>query len=182
MCNYILEKLTQEEISDYISKGISLAPCVLYGVHDKSFAWICKEEMCDMDYIQQHNISYKKIDGAGSTIICSEGDLDFGFFGSEDFCKKMFNRISNLVSKKLTNGELLNNDFMYNNNKYGSVTKINFGDIYYVGVHISNNINKELINKICQKKCFKQPEKMPIPITEQDVFDLYGDINCENDI
>ena len=169
-----LIKLKQEEISTYINIGIKEAPCVLYGIHDKPFVWICREEMCDYEYIKNNNIPHIKIDGNGSSIVCSEGDINFGFFGSKEFCEEMFDKLSKLVSKKITNFKFLNNDFMYNGNKHGSLTSIDFGDVYYIGVHLSNNINKELIEKICMKKCFKTPEKLPNPITEDDILNLYG--------
>lgn len=170
---YKVLKLKQEDIPNYIPFGIEAAPCVLYGIHDKPFCWICNEEKCDFDYIKEHNIPYIKIDGNGSTIVCSEGDINFGFFGTEDFCNEQFKKLSNLVSKKTTDSKFLNNDFMYNDNKHGGATHIDFGDVYYIGVHISNNIDKDLIERICKKKCYKTPEKLSNPITEEDVLKLY---------
>lgn len=166
-------KFKQEEIPSYIPYGLENAPCILYGIHDKPFAWICKEELCNYDYLKKRNIPYINIDGNGSTIITAEGDIDFGFFGSKEFCEEQFYKLSNYISKLLTNGKFLNNDFMYDGNKYGSATKIEFGEITYIGVHISNNIDKELINNICLKKCYKIPEKMPIPLLESDVEKIF---------
>lgn len=170
-----LIKLTAKEIPTYLELGIKESPCVLYGIHDSPFVWICKEEKCDFEYIKKNNIPYKKIQGVGSTIVCSKGDINFGFFGDKEFCEEMFNKISVLVSTKVNGYKFLNNDFMYNGNKHGSLTRIDFGNVYYIGVHISNNIDKELIEKICLKKCFNQPEKLPVPITEEDVLGLYGE-------
>lgn len=170
-----LIKLKQEDIPEYIDLGVKEAPCVLYGIHDKPFVWICQEEKCDFDYILNNKISYKKLDGRGSTIVCSKGDIDFGFFGEKSFCEEMFYRLSNLISEKLTGCNFVNNDFMYNGNKHGSVTFIDFGEVYYIGVHISNEIDKDLIETICKKKCYKQPEKLPEPLIENDVLMLYKD-------
>ena len=135
-------KLRQEDIPNYIQLGIKEAPCVLYGIHDKSFVWVCNEEQCDWEYIRINNIPHIQIDGKGSTIVCSKGDINFGFFGNREFCEEMFQKLSNLVSQKITNFRFLNNDFMYNGNKHGSATNIDFGDVYYIGVHLSNNIDK----------------------------------------
>ena len=63
---------------------------------------------------------------------------------------------------------------MYNGNKYAGATSIDFGGCYYIGVHISNDINKELINKICLKKSYKTPEKLPKALTEEDVKLMFG--------
>lgn len=172
---YKIKKLTQDDIPNYLHTGVSHSPCVLYGVHDKHFAWICAEEMCDFYYIKDNNIPYIKINGGGSTIVCSKGDLDLGFFGSKEFCEEMFMRISNMFSKILTGSKFINNDFMYDGNKYGAVTSINLGNVFYMGVHISNNINTELINRICLKKAYKKPERLPIQITEKEILDIYHD-------
>jgi hypothetical protein len=164
-----IRKLTQNDIPKYIKTGIENAPCILYGIHDKDFVWICKEKKCDFDYIKENNINHIEINGTGSTIVCAEGDLDFGFFGSEEFCYKMLNKVSEYLSKLLTGGEIINNDFMYNGNKYAAATRIDLGDCYYIGVHVSNNINKDLINNVCLKKSYKTPEKLPKALTEKDI-------------
>lgn len=173
MAKYKIIKLSQEDIPNYLKTGINNLPCVLYGIHDKPFAWICEEEKCDLDYIIKNKINYIKLNAPGSTIVCSEGDINFGFFGTKNFCEKMFEKISNYISKIITNGKFINNDFMYNGNKHGSMTFINFQNCYYIGVHISNNINKDLISKICRKKCFKDPEKLPVEFKEEDVFKIF---------
>lgn len=172
-----LIKITPEDIPQYLEMGIKNAPCVIYGTQTKPFVWIGKEELCDFDYIQKNNIPYKRLNGPGSTVVCSEGDINFGFFGTKQFCEEMFDKLSIFVSKKINGYTFLNNDFMYNGNKHGSFTRIDFDNIHYIGVHISNNINKELIEIICKKKCYKQPEKLPDPITEEDVLKIYGENN-----
>lgn len=181
MFKYKVIKLTQDDIPNYLKMGVVNSPCVLYGIHNKPFVWICEEEKCDLDYILKHNINYIKLNAPGSTIVCSEGDINFGFFGSKEFCDRMFDKIAKYVSKIITNSKFINNDFMYNGNKHGSMTFIDLGECYYIGVHISNNINKELISKICRKKCFKQPEKLPVEFTEKDVLNIYNGEHYEND-
>lgn len=174
MNKFNLIKLTQEDIPNYLDIGVREQPCVLYGIHDKSYAWICKEEMCDLDVIKQNNINYKRLEKApGSTIVCSEGDLDLGFFGSEEFCREALRKVSEKFSEILTGSTLINNDFMYNDNKYGAYTAMSLGDTYYIGVHISNNINKDLINQVCKKPVFKNPEKLPIVIDEQCILKIF---------
>lgn len=174
--DYKIIKFTQAEIPNYIECGIKNSPCVLYGIHDKPFVWICKEEKCNYEYIQKNKIAHIKINGGGSTIVCSSGDIDFGFFGDKEFCLEMFEKISQLVSQKVSGNKLLNNDFMYNNCKYGSMTSIDLGNCFYVGVHISNNIDNDLITNICQKKCYKTPSKLENQITERDVVELFGGV------
>lgn len=170
-------KLTQDEIPNYLNYGSKNAPCVLYGIHDKPFAWICQEEKCDYDYILKNNINHIKINGAGATIVCSPDDLDLGFFGTKEFCEEMLNKIIRLVSNKLTKGRFVNNDFMYGDKKHGSFTRMDLGKCYYIGVHLSNNIDTELINSICKKVSYKTPSELPFPITEEDIIKLY----CQGD-
>lgn len=174
MSNYVVKKLTQDDIPNYLNVGMTSYPCVLYGIHDKSFAWICKEEKCDYEYIVDNNINHIKLNAPGSTIVCSKGDVDFGFFGTETFCKEMFAKLSKVISELISDGVFINNDFMYNGNKHGSATFIDFGECYYIGVHISNNINKDLISRVCKKKSFKTPEKMPIQLTEETILKVFN--------
>lgn len=172
---YNIKELTQQDIPNYLQLGKELAPCVLFGVHDKPFAWICREELCDYDFIKNNNINHIKISGSGSTIVCSKGDIDLGFFGDQEFCNQMLERISKKFAEILTDSKFVNNDFMYNGNKYGAVTSIKLGDCYYLGVHISNEIDTELIGKICLKKCFKKPEKLPITIDKSTILSIFDD-------
>lgn len=170
-----LMKIDQNDIQSYIQVGLQNAECVLYGIYDRTFVWLCKDKKYDKEYIESHNIEYKEIDGDGSAIVCSAGDIDLGIFGSENFCNTQFQKISELISSKITNGKLLNNDFMYGTGKYGSATKIDFGNVKYIGIHISNYVNNELIDKICKKTMFKMPSQLDNKVTEQDIIDLWGD-------
>ena len=174
MLNYVVKKLTQEDIPEYLQTGIDMQPCVLYGIHDKNFVWICEEEKCDYDYILESNINHIRLNAPGSTIVCSEGDVDFGFFGTEEFCKEMFEKLARTISQLTTNGVFVNNDFMYNGNKHGSVTFMDLGKCYYIGAHISNNIDKALIAKVCKKKSFKEPEQLPEQLTEDIILRVFN--------
>lgn len=166
-------KLTQKDIPNYLEIGKENAPCILYGIHDKEFAWICEDEKCDYNAIDKEKVDYINLQAGGSTIVCSAGDLDFGFFGDKDFCSDRLEDVSNYMSYILKGGEILNNDFMYDGNKYGAYTHIDFGELYYVGVHLSNYINKKLISEICTKIIYKEPEQLPIKITEDDIPKMF---------
>lgn len=168
-----LIELTQKDIPNYLEIGKQNAPCILYGVHDKEFAWICEEENCDYNAIEKENINHININGAGSTIVCSKGDLDFGFFGSKEFCVDRLNDVSSYMSYILKNGEIVNNDFLYDGFKYGAYTNIDFGDVFYVGVHLSNYINNDLISEICTKKVYKIPNQLPVKVTREDIPKMF---------
>ena len=132
--------------------------------------------MCDYEYIKSHNIEHTVFPTAkGSTIVCSSGDLGLAVFGDNEFCSEVFGRICEEFSRKVNGGKLINNDFMYNGNKHGASTSMSFGDIEYIAIHISNQIDKELISKICKKEIHKIPEKLPNPITEEDIESLFAD-------
>lgn len=162
-------ELTQKDIPNYLQIGVENAPCILYGVHDKDFAWICKQENCNYNAIEKEEVNHINIQGNGSTIICSAGDLDFGFFGSEEFCVERLKDVSEYMSKVLKGGRVLNNDFMYDGNKYGAYTSIRFGDTFYIGVHLSNYVNNKLIDEICTKEILKKPSALPVKITREDI-------------
>lgn len=167
-------KINLNNINSFLEIGKNNFPCILYGIHKESFVWICEEKKNDENYIKEQKIKTFFLDNCpGSTIVCSKGDIDLGFFGDEEFCKKQLNKIINLFSKKITNLKFLNNDFIYNNNKYGAATFLKFDECCYIGVHISNNINSFLIAQICQKRSFTMPEKLPSPITENEIIELF---------
>lgn len=175
---YKLVKMKLSHTPEYLEFGFRNLPCVVYAVVDKPFAWICDGEKCDFDYIKNNNIGYKKLSGAGgTTIVSSAGDLVLGIFGDSKFCQEMGFRVSNWFSKKINGGEMINNDFMYNGNKYGAATTIGVGENFYLGIQVSNNIDTELIEKICKKKSIKKPEGLPSPLTEKELISLFGD--CE---
>lgn len=173
---YKLFKLSQDDLVSYIAKGVENAPCVLYGTYYKPYAFICEDELCDYEYIKSHNIEHTIFPTAkGSTIVCSSGDIGLAIFGDLEFCSEMFNRVSGEFSRVLNGGKFINNDFMYNGYKHGASTSMTFGDVEYVAMHISNEIDKELISKICKKDVKKIPEKLPHPITEKDVEKIFSD-------
>lgn len=167
-------ELTQEDIPNYLEIGKQNAPCILWGIHDKEFAWVCKQENCNLDVIEEKGINNKHLQGNGSTIVCSAGDLDFGFFGDKDFCLERLEDVSRYMSLVLKGGLVINNDFMYDGNKYGAYTSIDFGDVFYLGVHLSNYINNELIDEICTKEILKTPNALPVKITEKDIPEMFA--------
>lgn len=174
--NYKLFRLSQDDLVSYIEKGVKNAPCVLYGTYYKPYAFICEDELCDYEYIKEHNIEHTILPTArGSTIVCSKGDVGLAIFGDAEFCGEVFNRISNEFSRVINGGRFINNDFMYNGNKHGAATRMNFGDVEYIALHISNEIDKDLISKICKKQSSKIPEKLPQHITEVDIERIFSD-------
>ena len=167
-------KLGVNDIPQYLELGSKEQPCILYGIHEAPFVWICKEGKCNKDTINDMGLSSFEIkNGVGSTIVCAKGDIDIGFFGTKDFCFTQLQKIIELYSKKICNFEMINNDFMYDDKKYGAMTFCDLGECWYVGVHISNNIEKELISAICQKNSFKIPDQLPNIISEEELLTMW---------
>lgn len=167
---YSIIRQTTRDLEGYIELGLKNQPCVLYGTHSEPFVFICKEELCDYDYIKSNGILHKTLQNAsGSTIVCSKGDVALGFFGSFEFCKEMLKIMEHEFSKAINGGKIISNDFVYDCKKYGAMTEICFGDVYYLGIHISNSIDEDLIKNICKKQTIKVPSALPTPITEQDI-------------
>lgn len=166
-------EIQESDIPNFLEIGIENAPCVLFAYHKGDYALICEDKEYNIDDLKRNNISSTNINGKGGTIICTNGDVDFAFVGSEDYCWERLGELSKFISHLLTDGKLLNNDFIYGNNKYGSYTTIKKGDMFCIASHISNNINKKLIDEICFKNCYKIPEKLPEPITKEQIYQIF---------
>lgn len=168
-----LVEIQENEIPNFLEIGIQNAPCVLYAIHKGNYALICEEEKCNYDVLKERNVPIARIGGKGATIICAKGDIDFGIVGDKEYCISRLNELEKHISNLLTGGKLINNDFIYNGNKYGSYTAIDIGNYYCIAIHMSNNIDKELIQAVCLKQCFKEPEKLPTPITKKVLKDIF---------
>lgn len=175
---YKIIKLTHEAFfEDYISVGKKLQPCILYAQHETPFAWICNHEMCDFDYIKENNIRYKKLIGCnGTTVVSSKGDLGISVFGPIEFIVDILNRITKLFHEKINGADLVGNDFIYNGHKYGAITRTELDNgVHYMAIQISNNLDRELIAKICKKAINKIPASLPNPITIEDIANICSD-------
>lgn len=173
-----LVKINQSDIPNLFNIGLENLPCVMYVIYDKPFVWIMRDRYCNLEKIKELGIDYIELpNNSGSTIVASAKDLDFGLFGDREYCEEMLGRIVGYISKVLTDGRLVNNDMMYGGCKYGAISKSNIGNgNYFYAVHLSNYIDKELINEICTKTMFKIPNSLPIKITEENIPNIFNEV------
>ena len=169
-------KFSQKDLNKLFEVGVENAPCICWIEIERNVAVIGDEELCDYNAIDKENVDIFRFIGNASTVIASKGDIEIGIFGNKELCEESLKRVSNKISQILTSGKMENNDFMYNGNKYGSSVMANVGnDVYWLGIHISNSINEELIEKICKKKMHKKPTPMPRHIYVDEILDLFED-------
>lgn len=170
-----LVKIQQSDIPNLLEIGLENQPCVMYVIYEKPFVWIMKDRNSDLEKIKELGIDYIELpNNAGSTIVASAGDLDFGVFGDREYCEYKLAQVVDYISKMLTGGELVNNDMMYGEFKYGAISKAPLGnDLYFYAIHLSSYIDIELINQICTKPVYKIPNALPVKITEEDIQNIF---------
>ena len=170
----------QGDLKDYIHFGIQNAPCFMYKKLTKEHVFIASDKLCDVEYLKEANIDYTEISSTGSTIVASEGDIELAIFANPDYCSNVYSKLIELLSRKVNNGKIQSNDFVYDNKKYAGYTEGVFGEIVYFGVHISNNINQDLIDKVCTKNSTKIPTALENKVSVSDIINLYNEVENEN--
>lgn len=80
-----------------------------------------------------------------------------GYYG-RDIRDNIINKIIVLLKEKGYNASIVNNDILINNKKIVDFGSRMFGDILYIAIHISINIDINLIKKICTKPMDKIPD------------------------
>lgn len=156
-----IENVTTDNCVEIVSKMLSdKVDTFAYGIVDKTMIYT-GENNIDMDYCKVNNIVVYPLNNGG-TIVANMGDLDFSVHrlnGWEDY-KVISNIILNYLKTKINTVELNGNDFIADGQyKVGSFCSKNVGDNFiYTAFHFSNNVNLELINRICSKEMVKIPK------------------------
>ena len=141
--------------------------CIVYGVPDDNYIYVGRGNTINEDFAKKHNVKVLEIPNEGGTIVISKGDVDIGIFRYNGFGdgQNISNKILKHLKEKIPNIELFNNDFSIKDDdkiyKLGSYSSRDLGDRYvYTAIHLSININLELIKGICKKEMVKIPKAL----------------------
>lgn len=135
---------------------------VLYTVSDQYCAVIGSNGGASASAIKDAGIKCVQINHEGGTIIISPGDIDIGIFtkgySGRDYRDKLVDKLLAKLAEKSYWAACIDNDILIDGKKVVGFGSRMFGDILYTAIHISINIDLDLIQKICTKPMQKTPD------------------------
>lgn len=154
---------------------------VLYTVADQHCAVIGSNGGADATAIEDAGIKCVQINHEGGTIVISPGDIDIGIFtrgyGGKEYRDKLINGLLKKLTDKSYRAACVDNDILVDGKKVVGFGSRMFGDILYTAIHISVNVDLDLIQKICTKPMQKTPDGLiNYQINTTDVLMLLSDV------
>ena len=180
----IIELTAQNIIEGFNNVISNRKQCFVYGIPDNNYVFQGTTQMCDCEYCEENNIKILPIPNEGGVIVLSKGDVEIGIFKDSgwNICTDFMKALCERLKGKVPNIEVVGNDLIIDG-KYKCVgsSSRNLGDAknpyIYTAVHISLNINLELIKHICQKEMKKIPKGLSdYGFTTEEIVDLVKDI------
>lgn len=161
----IIELTAQNIIEGFDDVISNRKQCFVYGIPDDNYVFQGTTTACDCDYCEKNNIKLLPIPNEGGVIVLSKGDVEIGVFKDNgwDVCNNYMKALCNRLREKVPNIEVLDNDLVIDGKyKCAGSSSRNLGDArnpyIYTAVHISLNVNLDLINHICKKEMVKIPK------------------------
>jgi hypothetical protein len=113
------------------------------------------------EYCKENNLDVYYSTNEGGTIVLSSGDVEFNIFryGGWKDGENIINKILEYLKTRIENISLQGNDLLVDNKyKVGSYSSKNTGNEFlYTGIHLSVNVDLEMIKNICLKPMNKIP-------------------------
>lgn len=154
-----LPELLKEHNSTVIVKSSNT--CILYG---------------EGGFNNPTNLPAYKTHGFGGVIVNFEGDISVGNYTVEnfDFGKNFIQKLAEYLKSRGLNCEILNNDIIVDGQyKVASYMSQRVGEVIYTAIHISINVDLELIKNICTKEMFKIPHGLSdYGITQDEIINF----------
>ncbi len=122
-----------------------------------------------------------KIKHEGGTIVLSPGDVDIGLFtvgySGDTYRDRLVDAIMAMVQAQGYTATLDNNDVLINGRKVVGFGSRMFGSVLYTAIHMSVDIDVELIRSICTKPMAKLPDGLKnYGITTQDILEILSEV------
>lgn len=181
-------ELTAHNIMEGFSNIISnKKECFVYGIPDNNYVFTGTSNLCDLEYCKENNIKLLPIPNEGGVIVLSKGDVEIGIFKNNGWliCKNFMNDLYKKLKDIVPNISIEGNDLIIDE-KYKCVgsSSRNLGDAknpyIYTAIHISLNINLDLIKNICKKPMNKIPKGLgDYGITTEEMVELVKEIANE---
>lgn len=182
----IIELTAQNIIEGFNDVIINRKQCFVYGIPDNNYVFKGTTQMCDCEYCEENNIKILPIPNEGGVIVLSKGDVEIGIFKNNGWnvCENYMKALCERLKEKVPNIEVVGNDLIIEGKyKCAGSSSRNLGNTknpyIYTAVHISLNVNLELINHICKKEMIKIPKGLSeYGITTEEIEELI--INIAN--
>jgi hypothetical protein len=178
-------ELTAQNILDGFKDVISnRKQCFVYGIPDNNYVFPGTNNIIDEDFCKSKGVKLLPIPNQGGVIVLSKGDVEIGIFQDNgwDVWKNYLNLLCEKLKEKVPNIEVVGNDLVIDG-KYKCVgsSSRNLGDAknpyIYTAVHISINMDLELIKNICKKEMVKIPKGLSeYGITTDEIVKLIIDL------
>lgn len=157
------------------SVNLALAPytCIMAGTSTE----------INHQYIQEHNVKLLPIPYSGGCIIVAPGDVQIAYITShvEDlFLQSFLSKFAGWLRGRGVNATLRNNDVVIDKNKKVACVAQNVfpNNMALKVIHVSINIDADLIANVCQKDTLKIPTGLSsYGITTEEVYnELYTEV------
>ena len=175
-------KTTLEEVGSIVPDIIAKQKeAIVYCIADDNCAVVGNNGHANMENIQKLGVKLVQINHEGGTIVLSPGDIDIGIFTEGYYGDILRNSvIDGIINKIKSNGydvTYSNNDILVNGRKVASHGSRMFGKILYTAIHISININIDLIKAICTKEMVKIPDGLiNYGINTNDILNIMSEV------
>lgn len=139
--------------------------CFVYGVPDGNYVFTGTTNSCNCEYCEKNNVKILPIPNEGGVIVVNKGDVEIAIFKDNgyDICRKYMKILFNELKTKIPNISLEGNDMMIDG-KYKCIGSSSrnlshpLTPYVYTAIHISLDVDLELIKHICQKEMKKIPK------------------------
>lgn len=160
----IIELNAQNIIEGFNDVISNKKQCFVYGIPDNNYVFQGTTHLCDCDYCDKNGVKILPIPNEGGVIVISKGDVELGIFKDNgwDICEKYMRKLCEHLKERIPSINYEGNDLIIDG-KYkcvgSSSRNLDYNNPYiYTAVHISLNVNLDLINHICQKEMKKIPK------------------------
>lgn len=150
---------------------------VIYGVAESNWVIAGVNEQLNESAVEQAGIPVLRLNHEGGCIVVNPGDIDIGLFTERDLGNKikdgLIQDLAALLQEKGYTSIIERNDLMVEGRKVMGFGSRMFLDILYTAIHISVNMNLELIESICTKPMEKVPGGLSdYGVTTQEVVNI----------
>lgn len=159
----MIKKWTHKDALPEIEKHISQEiDGIIYTVAEKNFICIGRNAEFNQNAVDAlSDYEVIKPNYEGGVIVEQAGDIDIllfthGFIG-QDMRKEIVLALQQLCIENGVNAEIVGNDFLVDGKKCASWGSRIFGKMLYAALHISLNVDMDVIKAVCTKPMYKVP-------------------------
>lgn len=151
---------TINNVHNIISPSLPKMNTLIFVKSNDDYILVGKNDL-NLFNLMKSKVHYSKVYDFGGTIVNAKGDLCVCFVSREE--NNFGNDCTKWLQDYLTEHNILSsinkNDLLIDNKyKVASWTFRKYNNYFLYGIHVSINLNSDLIKAICTKKTFKIPD------------------------